>query len=312
MIVQKKRTWLRTVFAIRGSSLEQTWARIATVTIFSILVTWGEYVLQLQSYSLTPMPFTLMGLTMAIFLGFRNGAAYDRYWEGRKLWGSLVNTSRSFTRQTLTLIVPATDDVSANVRNDQVRIVRSNIAYVQALRHHLRGTEMETDVRNYLDDDSWNIVRKAGNRPITILQLLGDQVCEQWQSGRICDIHLPILENSLTEFTNVQGACERIKNTPIPFTYNVLIHRIVAGYCFAMPFGLISTTGVMTPVVVALIAYGFFGLDAIGDDIEQPFELDQNDLPLDAISRTIEINLLESIGAEDIPPPLSPKNGVLM
>ena len=109
----------------------------------------------------------------------------------------------------------------------------------------------------------------------------------------------------------MQGGCERIKNTPILFTYNVLIHRIVAGYCFAIPFGLVETLGVLTPVVVALIAYGFFGLDAIGDEVEQPFELDDNDLPLDAISRTIEINLLESIGEQDIPPPLQPVDGVL-
>ena len=116
----------------------------------------------------------------------------------------------------------------------------------------------------------------------------------------------------MTEMLAVQGGCERIKSTPLPFTYNVLIHRIVAVYCLSMPLGLIESTGWMTPVAVCLISYALFGLDAIGDEVEQPFELDDNDLPLDGISRTIEINLLEMIGAEDIPEPLQPVKGLLL
>src|SRR5690606_37389193 len=104
----------------------------------------------------------------------------------------------------------------------------------------------------------------------------------------------------------VQGGCERIKNTPIPWSYTVLMHSIVAVYCFALPFGLVQTTKLLTPIVVALIAYAFLGLDAVGDELEEPFGHDYNDLPLTALSRTIEVNLLQQLGETELPPLLTP------
>lgn len=141
---------------------------------------------------------------------------------------------------------------------------------------------------------------------------MGEAIHTAWQTGHIHDLHVPVLEESLTEMTSVQGACERIKNTPIPYTYNVLIHRIVAVYCLALPFGLLEFAGNLTPIVVALISYAFLGLDAIGDDVEQPFETDDNDLPLHSLSRTIKINLLQLIGETDLPEPVKPIDGVLV
>ena len=104
---------------------------------------------------------------------------------------------------------------------------------------------------------------------------------------------------------------DRIKNTPIPFSYTVLIHRIVASYCMFLPFGIVDTMGIMTPVVVLLISHAFFGLDAIGDEIEEPFGIQPNDLPLFTISRNIEVNLLELLGDHDTPTRIAPKGGVL-
>jgi putative membrane protein len=105
---------------------------------------------------------------------------------------------------------------------------------------------------------------------------------------------------------DVQGGCERIKGTPIPWSYTVLTHSIVAAYCFALPFGLIATTKLATPLVVALIAYAFLGLDAVGDELEEPFGADENDLPLDMLTRTIEVNLRQALGESSLPPMLKP------
>ncbi len=154
-------------------------------------------------------------------------------------------------------------------------------------------------------------VESQSNRPVAILQLMGRTIQQAWQAGYVHDFHVVNLEAALSEMTNVQGGCERIKGTPIPFTYNTLIHRIVAVYCFTLPFGLFDTVGLVAPLVVCLVSYAFFGLDAIGDEVEQPFELDPNDLPLEAICRTIEINLLEMLGQDDVPQPLEPICGVL-
>ncbi len=312
MIVQGKRSWLRMVFSLRGSSLSTTWPRILAVTAFAASITWLEKVADIKGYSLTITPFTLIGLAMAIFLGFRNNESYARFWEGRTLWGRLVNVSRSFARQSLTLIVAKSGDDSDEVKAVQHRIVRITIAYVHAFRHHLRDSDPTKELTQYLSDEERAQLLRHRNKPIAILQQLGVVVQEAWQAGHIHDLHVPVLEQSLTEMTGVQGGCERIKGTPIPYTYNVLIHRIVAVYCFALPFGLLESVGVLTPVVVCLISYAFFGLDAIGDDVAQPFEKDENDLPLDAISRNIEINLLQLLGEEDLPEPIQPVDGVLL
>lgn len=312
MIVDDKRSWIRMVFAVRGSCLHLIFPRMLTVAIFSSLVTWVGISFGIENYSLTTTPFTLIGLALAIFLGFRNNEAYDRFWEGRKLWGGMVNVTRSFTRQTLTLIIASDPEDAEEVAAIQRELVRHTIAYVYAFRHHLRDTDPTHDLGNYLQHDQRSSVLRHKNVPLAILQTMGERIHRAWQSGYVDTFHVPVLEESLTEMTAIQGGCERIKLTPIPFTYNVLIHRIVAIYCLAMPFGLLETAGALTPVVVCLISYAFFGLDAIGDDVEQPFETDDNDLPLEAISRTIEINLLQLIGEQDIPEPVQAVNGILL
>jgi len=309
MIVLDKRSWVKMVFAIRGSSLNTTWPRILLVTSFASLVTWAYIEFDLKGYSLTTTPFALIGTAMAIFLGFRNNESYNRFWEGRKLWGSLVNVSRSFARQCETLLDSGTEN-DPQVRETRDKIVRATIAYVHAFRHHLRESDPSEELSAYLDEDERQHLN-VSNVPIAILQRIGLMVRDAWKAGYILDYHVPIFEGSLSEMTNVQGGCERIKNTPLPFPYNVLIHRIVAVYCLAMPFGLLESAGALTPVVVCLISYAFFGLDAIGDDVEQPFEIDDNDLPLHALSRTIEINLLEAIGADRLPEPIAAEHGVL-
>ena len=312
MIVKQRLPWLRMLFSFRGSSVVFTWRRIVGMTLFSVLITWIELRFDLEHFSLTAEPFTMIGLALGIFLGFRNNAAYDRFWEGRKLWGRLVNTSRSFTRQVLTLI-SATDNVPPqDVREFQEDLVYRMIAYVDSLRHHLRQTPPFEELRKYLSAEEVSRLEQHQNVPIALLQDMGERIRHAWDSGWISEYHLPILEESLTTLTDIQGGCERIKNTPIPYSYTVLIHRLVAFYCFFLPFGIVKTVGPLTPVVVMLISHAFFGLDEIGDEIEDPFDTDPHALPLAALSRTIEINLLQAIEADDIPEMLEPEHSILM
>jgi len=133
-----------------------------------------------------------------------------------------------------------------------------------------------------------------------------------YRDNWISAFHLPVLERRLSNITDIQGGCERIKNTPIPFAYSVLIHRIVAFYCVLLPFGLVETVQWFTPVVVLMISHAFFGLDEIGNEIEDPFTTESHALPLATLCRTIEINLLQAIGDEDIPPPLTPVGNILL
>ena len=133
---------------------------------------------------------------------------------------------------------------------------------------------------------------------------LGACVC----AGQIDPCLAATLDATLSSLTASAACCERIKNTPIPFSYTLLLHRTAYMYCFLLPFGLVDTTGFMTPFVVGIVAYTFFGLDALGDEIEEPFGLESNDLPLDTLCRAIEVNLRESLGEKDLPPPIQAVN----
>ncbi|MCA9700641.1 MAG: bestrophin, partial [Myxococcales bacterium] len=267
--------------------------------------------------------FSLIGLALSIFLGFRNNTGYDRFWEGRKLWGALVNVSRSFTRQLLTLVGPRMIDargdhaLSADERRELVdtrrALVHAMIAFVHCFRQHLRNEDDLGELAPLLPAELLEQLKHEHNRPLAISQWLGDQLRGLYDRGWIHPMHLPVLEASLTEITGIQGACERIKSTPIPASYTVLIHRIVLVYCLGLPFGIVSQVGIWTPEVVALVAYAFYGLDAVGTEIENPFDYDPNDLPLSTLSRMIEVNLRQRLGEapEQLPPLLEPQDGIL-
>jgi len=309
MWADTKPSWIRTVF-LGGFALPKIWMRTAGVTFLSTLMTVLYETVPEVHYSLTSTPFTLIGLPLGIFLGFRNNAAYDRFWEGRKLWGSFVNTTRTIARQTLTLVeAPEADqEAIAKFKKEQVRYV---IAYIHAVRYHLRDMTPIPRIKRVLPEDEVARFEKSDNVPISMLQHIGDRFLDARRKNWIHPFHVNLLEGSLTSLTDVQGACERIKSTPIPYSYTVLLHRIVFVYCIMLPFGLMDTVKWATPVVVLFISYCFFGLDAVGDELEQPFGMDVNDLPLKAISRTIERNLRDSIG-DELPPKTAPKRGVLV
>lgn len=311
MWVDKRRSWIELVI-LGGFALPHIWMRTLTVTAIATVVTVLYEEVPALHYSLTVAPFTLVGLPLGIFLGFRNNTAYDRFWEARKLWGALVNTSRSITRQALTLIQPQQEPgakTPEQVQELQLRFVHLTIGYVHALRHHLRDTAPGDTLKELLPKE-FESLRDESNVPLAILQRMGETVRLAYDQKWVHPFHVNVLDGSLTALTDIQGACERIQSTPIPFSYTVLMHRIVAFYCVLLPFGLMDTVRWATPVVVLAISYCFFGLDAIGDEIEDPFGVDVNDLPLDSISRNIERNLRARIG-EEMPEPVTPQKGIL-
>ncbi len=288
----------------------ETWPRILTATVVAIAVTYIELYYNIQEYTLTTTPFTLIGVALGIFLGFRNNAAYDKFWEGRKLWGALVNTSRNLTRQ-VCCVLDAPHDAN-ELQHFQEMFVKRLIAFAHALRCHLRNENPASDIQQFLSLEDYDRVIESTHRPLAILQQLGCDLAIARDRAWLHESSFPFMDAQLNELSNILGACERIKHTPIPFSYSVLIHRIVASYCLFLPFGLVETTGVLTPIVVFLISYAFFELDAIGDEIENPFGLQPNDLPLTAISRNIEINLLELINHSNRPDVLKPENDILL
>jgi putative membrane protein len=299
MIVRDRPSPLRLFLVMRGSVLPNIWKSLLGTTLLAIAVSWTHGTLWGHKIAIGTIPFTLMGLPLAIFLGFRNNAAYDRYWEGRKQWGELVLRSRNLARQCLSLV---------DGGEVQMRMVRRAIAYAHALRHRLRASDPSLETAPWLDAAEWERVRRMPNLPHALMLEMGADLKQCLRERRIDPCVAPGIDASLSAMTGVAAACERILGTPIPFSYSLLLHRTAYLYCVLLPFGLVDAIGDLTPLVTLLVAYTFFALDALGDEIEEPFGTSDHDLPLDAICRTIEIDMRAALGDADLPPPLLPVN----
>jgi putative membrane protein len=304
MIVRDRPSGLRLFLVMRGSILPTIWKGLAFTTLLAIAVTLLDGRIGGVKVTVSAIPFTLMGLPLAIFLGFRNNVAYDRYWEGRKQWGELVLRSRTLARQCLSLVDGDRQDDPAA----RERMIRRAIAYAHALRHHLRKTDPAGEVAPWLEAGEWARIGSLPNLPHALMLEMGADLALCLRERRIEPVLAPALDATLSSMTGVAAACERIRGTPIPFSYTLLLHRTAYLYCVFLPFGLVDTIGYLTPLVAAIVAYTFFGLDALGDEIEEPFGHADNDLPLDAICRTIEIDLRTALGERTLPPPLLPVN----
>jgi ion channel-forming bestrophin family protein len=306
LVFEKKPSWLTLVFSIKESAISRTKYRLLFVFLLSVAVSIVHHFHHPAFPAILPS-LSLLGVALGIFLGFRNNAAYDRFWEGRKLWGRLVNLSRAISRDLVLFVDGSTRE------DDQLRtrLVYRTIAFVHALRMQLRENMVVGELGGFLPPAEHDRIFSSRNIPNAILLELGRELAAMFRDGRLGENRWVELSRLLGELSDVQGGCERIKNTPIPHSYAILIHQIVAAYVSALPFGLVSTFGFGTPVFVLLVAYTFLGLDAVGDEIEEPFGEDYNDLPLEALCRTIEINLRETLGETSLPAFSVPVQGVL-
>lgn len=308
-----RRTWF---FAHGESRLYKAWPRITAATLLALGVTLLEPLLHLEPYSLTPTPFTILGVAISFFLGFRNNTAYTRFWEARTLWGQIINSSRAFAINALTRIetpalvsdtpLPQTHSPYLNTgetRAIQEDLIHGMMAYAHAMRHHLRDTNPSAELERLLPTSDTDWLREQDNIPLAILHLTGKRL--QWarRQGWVSESDTLVFQENLTALTNAQGGCERIKNTPFPITYTRMSHRIVAFFCYGLPFGIYESTKVLTPLVVFLISNAFFGLDALGEEISDPFGTDPHDLPLPTLADTIEKNLTQMLNAPILPEP---------
>jgi putative membrane protein len=309
VILRDRPSGFKLFLALRGSIVPRILPALLVNITIATLVTWSHGDLFRLKVTLTTIPFTLIGLPLAIFLGFRNNAAYDRFWEGRKLWGELVLRSRSLARQCCSLInYPAPASIAEGLTDVRVRMVLRAIAFNFAVRDLLRRQPAAPATQELLVAGEWDAVQRAPNPPDCLMLHMGMDLGQCLKEGRIDPCLAVSIDATLTALAGAAAGCERIRNTPVPFSYVLLLHRTSYLYCFLLPFGLVDSIGFMTPFVVAIVAYTFFGLDALGDELEEPFGRDANDLPLDAICRAIEIDLRAALGDPDLPAPLAPVN----
>ena len=304
MIVRSRPSALGLLVTMRGSIVPRIAPKILAVACLAALVVAARLVWPARLPELGAMPFTLLGLALSIFLGFRNNACYERWWEGRRQWGALLAESRAVARA-IVAVLPAGD---ADLRT---RLGWRVIAFAAALRDQLRGDAMAGWVE-MLPADEVAAVLAARSRPDAILLGLEAELAALMRAGVVSDILYRGFADRLVAMGSVQAACERLAGTPTPFAYSLLLHRTAWLFCLLLPLGIAGSVGWMTPVVVVVLAYAFFGLDALGDELEEPFTRTENALPLDAMVRGIEIAVRAALGEGALPPAAVPEGMVLL
>ncbi|OJH36845.1 bestrophin family protein [Cystobacter ferrugineus] len=312
MIIRPRPTAWQLLYILRGSVLVLVLPQVLGISLLSCLAVLSIRKDWLHLPSSTAVPMSLLGLALSIFLGFRNNASYDRWWEARKLWGALIIELRSLARDAVALLDDGADPgTPVRGRHDARRLVHRGIAFAHALAGYLRGHDEGGNLSRYLTPDELARVRASINPPDALLREMAQELASLRRTGRLTDIAWQSLNERVGGLSTVLTACERIRFTPLPFAYTVLLHRTAYLFCLLLPFGLAELLGWMAPVLAAVLAYTFFGLDALGDELENPFAHVPNGLPLQAMARTAERGLLEALG-EPLPEPLQPQSYVLM
>ena len=271
------------LFVMQGSYFKRLIVPQVLLFIFSFFIYFYQTHIATEPVPLNPSVFAILGISLAIFHGFCNNAAYDRFWEGRKLWGTLVWLSRNIARQVVTL-----PNVSMA---EKQAFIRHQIAFVHSLRQQLRGEDNTANLQRLLTVEEQQAVVGQNFIALRLTQIMG-QMLANWQAEQKIDVwQWQSLDNTLGEIAHIQAGCERINNTPIPYAYFVLLHRTVYLYCFMLPFGLGNTIGWVTPFVVSFVGYTFMALNEIVDEISEPFGTGENELPLGMMCDTIETQL---------------------
>lgn len=277
----------------------EVWKPLAVLFLWDCAVTAFYYVMPFHAPDL---PITLFGTAVALFLGFRSNSAYQRWWEGRVLWGAMINASRSLTRMAVNYF-PDRPDTARD-------IVLRQIAYVHALRHGLRREAVDTDMARLLTAEDAAAMAARNNPANALLDGTGKRIARAGAQGLIDTVLQAQFERVLIDIANAQGGMERLKNTPLPMQYRFLPAFFARLFCVLLPVGLVETLGIATPVGSTVAGLMFLAALQIGDDLVDPFANTVHDVPLSAMCRTIEIDLLQAIGQE-APAPLAPDHGVL-
>ncbi|MFZ3388270.1 bestrophin family protein [Buttiauxella gaviniae] len=298
MIVRPQQHWFIRLFVWHGSVLQKIYSRLLLNVALSISVIFFLPWYETLGLKLTIAPFSILGVAIAIFLGFRNSVCYARFNEARTLWGQLAITQRSFLRETKSLLGGNQSQITS--------FVNLQIAFCHALRLTLRKRPVEETLKNFLTADELQWVMKSHAPCNRILLLMGDWLADKRKQGLISDVVWSSLNHHLNDLSAVAGGCERIASTPLPFAYTLILHRTVYLFCIMLPFALVTDLHYMTPFLSVFVSYTFISLDTLAEELEEPFGTEDNDLPLDAICNTIERDLQDMDESEELPEKLRP------
>lgn len=284
-----RRRWFQSALQLKGSVVPAVMGR----TIFCGL--FGVFVSVLSHFgapvSLPVLASLIPNIVLGLLLVFRTNTAYDRFWEGRKCWGTLVNTVRNLARQIwIAVEVSVPDD-----RQQKIAALRMLVAFCVATKLHLRQEPVNEELEALLPPAKYFKLKSMNNPPLEVAFWIGDYLQHQYERNQLNIHQLNAMHELLDRMVDMLGGCERILRTPMPMAYAIHLKQLLLLYCLSLPFQMVGNLGWATGLVVALISFTLFGIEEIGIEIENPFGHDANDLPLDTICATMLRNIEDLI-----------------
>lgn len=289
---------------IAGVIWNSRWG-ISAYTLIAVIAATQQHLHELYGIwmpRLPIVPVTILGGALAIFLGFRNNSAYDRWWEARKVWGAIVNDSRSWAMYVLNFTPTNNGSPTAL----QQRLIRRQIAWLYVLISQLRNYNCQEQEIQYLEPADLQHLDGKSNKCTHLLNLQGRDLKQALDAGQLDSFHHVEMARIIREFYAYQGMCERIKKTVFPYYYNYFTRIFLWIFITLLPFSLVEQMGFGTIPMTVAISFVFFILEKSGAVTEDPFENRAADTPMLTITRNIEIDLLQMLGETDVPAPLAP------
>lgn len=283
MIEYDPHRWIDHLLDIKGSMLRQLSTRLLPCTLWAVVVTVVHH--DFVALAISPQAHLLIGLVLGLLLVFRTNASYDRFWEGRKLWGSIINETRNLARVSNVLLADAPDLLR--------ELLGWTMAFPWTALHALRGGRGLGPAAAWLPPAAVETWAKAGHGPLAVARNMTALLDQARRRGLLSDILFAELDRNVQQLIDYIGSCERIHRTPLPFAYVVHLRRVLILYVYTLPLALQEPFGWEAIPATLLLAFALFGVEEIGVEIEDPFGLDDNDLPLEKFCATIERNLRE-------------------
>ncbi len=281
MIEYDPHEWRGHLLDLNGSMVREILGRVG------ICVLWATAVVAIHRYvvplGIPSTVHSLVGVALGLLLVFRTNASYDRFWEGRRQWGNIINETRNLARSSRVLFQ---DDPEL-----YGRLLDWLSAYAHSARGRLRGVKEVGPAGLRLPEEEVAATLRSPHVPLAVSVRISEVLVRGRDRGMVSDVLLAMLDGNVRMLLDYLGACERIRRTPLPFVYVVHLRRALILYCFSLPFALVREFGWVAVLDTLGVAYVFFGIEEIGVEIEDPFGTDANDLPLEAICAAIDVDL---------------------
>jgi len=281
MINYNPKNWLNFIFSFHKSdTVRMMWKELVYISLLSICITYLEITFFPKAYFLKNLTtvYSLLGFVISLLLVFRTNTAYDRWWEGRKAWGSMVNDTRSLSSK-----------LSVFQLTEEERILFNNLIplFAFATKNHLRNQSLSKD---NIKETRLGPLHLQGHEPLQIIQLLRIEIERLKQKETIHNEAWLAVNRDLDALVASLGVCERIKNTPIPFSYSLFIKKFIFIYVLTMPLAFVPLFGYLSAFISTFVFYALVSMELLAEEIEEPFGCDENDLPTDQLCLTIQSN----------------------